>query len=50
VAAADDIVAALDLSGLAIYLAQKSLTKGPGATKWKKEIEEHVYGASTGKP
>jgi hypothetical protein len=49
-AASDDIVAALDLPGLAIYLAQKSPEEGPGAAKWKKETEEHIYGASTGKP
>ncbi len=35
-AAADDVIAAIDQVGLAVYLAQKCPEEGPGAAKRKK--------------
>lgn len=39
-AAADAVVAAIDVPALATYLAQKSPEEGPGAAKRKKEMDE----------
>lgn len=40
VAAADAVVAAMDVPALATYIAQKSPEEGPGAAKRKKEMDE----------